>query len=97
MVAPLFSGTGQRVKLLEAFSMGCPVISTSLGASGFPVRAGIEAMIGNNVEEFAVELKVLVSSHEMRRRIGANARQMIERDFSWQRVGAELLELVERT
>ena len=38
VVAPLFSGTGQRVKLLEAFAMACPVVSTTVGAMGFPDR-----------------------------------------------------------
>jgi glycosyltransferase involved in cell wall biosynthesis len=41
VVAPLFSGTGQRVKMLEAFAMGCPVVTTSLGAAGYPARGGV--------------------------------------------------------
>lgn len=97
VAAPLFSGTGQRVKLLEAFAMGCPVISTSLGASGFPVRAGVEAFIADNAEDFAAALRRLVSSEELRRQLGAGAREMIVRGFSWQQVGLQLLELVERT
>src|SRR5439155_26370206 len=36
VAAPLFSGTGQRVKLLEAFAMGMPVVTTSLSSAGFP-------------------------------------------------------------
>ena len=35
VATPLFSGTGQRVKLLEAFAMGCPTITSSIGAVGF--------------------------------------------------------------
>lgn len=96
VVAPLFSGTGQRVKLLEAFAMGCPVICTSLGASGFPVRTEIEALLAENAEDFASALRRLVSSRELRRLLGANAREMIVRDFSWQQVGAQLLDLVEQ-
>jgi len=45
VMAPLFSGTGQRVKLLEAFSMACPVITTRVGAMGFPVEAGVNMLI----------------------------------------------------
>ena len=95
VVAPLFSGTGQRVKLLEAFAMGCPVISTALGASGFPVRTEIEALIAESAEDFAAALRRLVSSLELRRLLGTKAREMIVRDFSWQQVGAQLLDLVE--
>jgi polysaccharide biosynthesis protein PslH len=96
-VAPLFSGTGQRVKLLEAFAMGCAVVSTSTGVSGFPVTPGIEAMIADNVGDFSSRLRELLTSESLRRDMGERARKMIIRDFGWQRLGCELLELVERS
>ena len=74
VVAPLFSGTGQRVKLLEAFAMACPVVTTSIGAKGFPVRDRIDALIARTAEDFVADLKELVSSVELRRELGANAR-----------------------
>ncbi len=95
VAAPLFSGTGQRVKLLEAFSMGCPVISTSIGAMGFPVSTGIEAMIANNAEEFRAALRVLVGSVDLRRDLGRRARGMIVRHFDWNDIGLRMLQLVE--
>jgi glycosyltransferase involved in cell wall biosynthesis len=95
VVAPLFSGTGQRVKLLEAFAMQCPVITTSLGAQGFPVRHGSEALIADNVEEFAAALRRLCESVRLRRELGSNAREMIVRSFDWEFVGTEFLKMVE--
>jgi glycosyltransferase involved in cell wall biosynthesis len=94
VAAPLFSGRGQRVKLLEAFSMACPVITSSLGASGFPLRNGKEALIADTEDDFAAALRRLLSSEELRRELGNNARQMIMRDFTWERIGEELLECV---
>jgi glycosyltransferase involved in cell wall biosynthesis len=94
VAAPLFSGTGQRVKLLEAFAMACPVITTSVGAKGFPVRNGIEAFIADTAEQFLTSLKQLVSSAELRTRLGLNGRRMIERDFSWNTIGQQLLAVV---
>src|SRR6267143_1626482 len=87
VVAPLFSGTGQRVKLLEAFAMGCPVITTSIGAKGFPLKNGSESLIADSVEDFLGALTKLISSIEIRVRLAANARRMIERDFSWYIIG----------
>ena len=95
VVAPLFSGTGQRVKLLEAFSMACPVLTTSIGAMGFPLRHGIEALVADNVEDFTAELRRLIASDDLRRRMGESARQMIVRDFSWIKLGEQFLHLVE--
>jgi glycosyltransferase involved in cell wall biosynthesis len=94
VVAPLFSGTGQRVKLLEAFSMACPVVTTSIGAMGFPVRNGIEAFVADTVEPFTGALHQLISSETLRRYMGRNSREMIERHFTWARIGEEFLEVV---
>ena len=97
VAAPLFSGTGQRVKLLEAFAMGCPVITTSIGASGFPITQGIEAVIADNSTDFASRLKELLSSESLRSQMGAKARHMIERHFSWDSLAPRLLGLLERS
>jgi glycosyltransferase involved in cell wall biosynthesis len=93
--APLFSGTGQRVKLLEAFAMGCPVITTSLGAAGFPIISGEQAMIAETPEAFRSALTALTYSVELRRRLGAAARRMVVDDFSWEGVGRQFLNLIE--
>ena len=95
VAAPLFSGTGQRVKLLEAFAMRCPVITSSLGAQGFPVRHGVEALIAENVNQFAEALARLIGSEQLRRELGSNARAMIVQSFGWDQIGNRFLELAE--
>ena len=97
VVTPLFSGTGQRVKLLEAFAMGCPTITSSIGAAGFPVRNDVEALIADTAVDFVAALRRLISSEQLRRNLGKNAVQMIVRDFSWQRIGGQLLDLVKQS
>jgi glycosyltransferase involved in cell wall biosynthesis len=94
VAAPLFSGTGQRVKLLEAFSMACPVVTTSIGAMGFPLSNGVEAFVADTPEAFTTALNQLISSEKLRRDMGRNAREMIERHFSWARIGEQFLALV---
>jgi glycosyltransferase involved in cell wall biosynthesis len=93
--APLFSGTGQRVKLLEAFAMGSPVITTSLGSAGFPVTNGENAIIANNAEEFRAAVRTLLSSADVRSRLGRQGRQLILDKFTWDRIGQQFLDLVE--
>lgn len=95
-VAPLFSGTGQRVKLLEAFSMASPVVTTTVGAYGFPLRNGIDGFVADTAEEFTEALRELFSSEDLRRRVGQNARDMIIRGFTWAEIGEELLQIVSR-
>jgi len=95
VVAPLFSGSGQRVKLLEAFCMACPVITTPIGAMGFPIESGKQALLAETADEFELALKRLLSSGDLRRRMGDNAREMILDRYTWSRIGGELLDVVE--
>jgi glycosyltransferase involved in cell wall biosynthesis len=94
VLAPLFSGTGQRVKLLEAFSMACPVITSTIGALGYPVRNGAEAIVADTAGEFVSALQSLVQSRELREQIGENGRRMIVERFTWERIGEELMSAV---
>lgn len=95
VVAPLFSGRGQRVKLLEAFSMGMPVLTTALGASGFPVHDGEHALISETPAEFRSALARLRDSPELRARMGSKARQMVLDEFEWEALADRFLEVVE--
>jgi len=95
VMAPLFSGTGQRVKLLEAFAMGCPVVTTTIGATGFPIHNGEEAIVANTVEEFSIALRILAASIDYRRKLGESGRRMIAAEFGWERLAEGLLGVVE--
>lgn len=94
-IAPLFSGTGQRVKLLEAFAMGAAVITTSLGAAGFPIQHGRQALIADNPEQFRAATAALVTSSELRAGLGTKARQMILDLFTWDSISRQFVDLVE--
>lgn len=95
VAAPLFSGRGQRVKLLEAFSMGMPVVTTSLGAAGFQVSHGQEAFIAETAKEFRSSLARLRESRELRENMGARARRMIVERFDWDVLAGRFLDVVE--
>ena len=93
--APLFSGTGQRVKLLEAFAMGSAVITTTVGAAGFPIVNGQQAIIADTAADFRAAVSTLACSPELRAQLGKEARQMIVDKFNWQTIGQQFLDLVE--
>jgi len=93
-VAPLFSGTGQRVKLLEALSMCCPVIATSLAAFGYPISSRREAFIADSASAFREALAELISSEDLRRQLGSAGREMIRKNLDWSQIGHRLLEAV---
>jgi polysaccharide biosynthesis protein PslH len=51
MAVPLHHGGGTRLKILEAFAAGCPVISTAKGAEGLKAKDGEHLFIRNETEE----------------------------------------------
>jgi glycosyltransferase involved in cell wall biosynthesis len=77
MVAPLFSGSGMRIKVLEAMALGKPVIATPVGAGGIGATSGIEILIGNDAEEFANEVVRCIGDDGLAVRIGEAARAFV--------------------
>lgn len=94
-VAPLRSGNGMRVKLLEAFSMGKAVVATRLAAAGFSVKPEEHLLLAETAEEFVNQISRLLRNPSFRAQLGANARRMIRENYDWNVLRPRFLELVE--
>jgi glycosyltransferase involved in cell wall biosynthesis len=55
MIAPISGGSGVRIKLLEGFRAGLPVITTRAGAAGLPLETDRELLIADDPRVFAEE------------------------------------------
>lgn len=64
MVAPIVGGSGVRLKLLEGFRAGLPVVTTTDGAFGLPLEDGREALIADEPEAFADRVARLASGDD---------------------------------
>ncbi len=53
LVIPLLAGAGTRIKAIEAWAAGLPVVSTALGVEGLEVQPGVDALVADGAEEFA--------------------------------------------
>lgn len=84
VVVPVLSGSGTRVKILEAWAAGSPVVSTTLGAEGLGARPGEHLLIADDPLNFAETVSALLTSEPLRRRIGAAGRLLYEQKFTWQ-------------
>jgi glycosyltransferase involved in cell wall biosynthesis len=80
VVAPLRTGAGTRIKILEAFSFGRAVVSTPIGAEGLLVKSGRELMLAPEGESFAQACATLLANVGERRRLAAQARVYVERE-----------------
>jgi glycosyltransferase involved in cell wall biosynthesis len=81
-VAPLRYGAGQKGKVGEAMSFALPVVTTSIGAEGFQLQNGTHAIVADDPADFAAAVVRLLRSPDLRRRIGASARDLVDRKFS---------------
>jgi len=92
-VVPLRIGSGTRLKILEAFSAGIPVVSTRVGAEGIRVRDGENILLADAPEAFAGAVCRLLGDPALARRIAENARSTAVDLYSWERVMAPLGQL----
>jgi glycosyltransferase involved in cell wall biosynthesis len=70
-IAPIRFGTGTRVKIIESFALGCPVVSTTLGAEGIEASPGADILIGDSPADFARGCITLLRDPAAQARVGA--------------------------
>ena len=76
-VCPILSGSGMRVKLLEAFSAGIPVVSTHVGAEGLTATDGEICALADSPETFAAKIVELFSDSRKATELANNARERV--------------------
>ncbi len=83
-VVPLLTGSGTRLKILEAWAAGLPVVSTRVGAEGLPVLDGENALLADGPVEFAAAVTRLLACKELRSTVGLSGRLLLEKEFTWE-------------
>jgi GT2 family glycosyltransferase/glycosyltransferase involved in cell wall biosynthesis len=76
-LCPILSGSGVRVKLLEAFAAGIPVVSTRLGAEGLTAQDGAICALADPPEEFAHRVVDLLRHPEKAAAMACRAREEV--------------------
>ena len=90
IVVPLLSGSGTRLKILEAMAMGKAVVATTVGAEGIDYANGRDIVIADEPESFAQKVVALLSNSSKRKMLGENARVLAEQKYSWKASAVEL-------
>lgn len=86
MVIPVLHGAGTRIKIADAFSRKCPVISTRLGAYGYDVRNGRELLLADDPRQFAAACVALVRDRSAANTIGERAYKAFLEKWTWDSV-----------
>jgi glycosyltransferase involved in cell wall biosynthesis len=81
-IMPFRIGSGTRLKLIEAMAAGKAIVTTALGAEGFPVEQGEQVMMADTPQMFARAVLRLLQDHGERRRLGQRASLFAEQ-YDW--------------
>jgi polysaccharide biosynthesis protein PslH len=87
-IVPIRIGGGTRLKIFEAMSMGLPVVSTTVGAEGLPVRDGTDVVLADASTDFAAALVTLLEDPARARAMGAVAAAAVRERFAWEGIAA---------
>jgi len=96
-VVPLRAAGGTRIKILEAFAHGCPVVSTPTGARGLGLSAGEQLVVTSDDDDdaaFARAVVELAGDDDRRAHLAEAARAFVVTHHDCRHVGARLAALV---
>jgi glycosyltransferase involved in cell wall biosynthesis len=95
-VVPLRIGGGTRLKVLQAMAVGTPVVSTAKGIEGLDLDDGVHVLVADTPEAFAEGVLQLIEEPALGERLATAARRLVEDEYSWNRIGDTLAQILER-
>lgn len=85
-IVPLHAGGGMRVKILDAWLWGLPIVSTPIGAEGIELRAGENILIADDAPAFVAAVIRCLTDPALNAHLRAAGRAWVEDRYAWQRV-----------
>lgn len=93
MIVPLLSGSGIRIKILEAMSLKKCIIATSQAAEGILYENNVNIVIANSPKEFKDSIKKCINDKPFCQMIAQNAEKLIAEKYNINAVAKELVDL----
>jgi glycosyltransferase involved in cell wall biosynthesis len=90
VVAPLLSGGGTRLKVLDALAHSRPVVATSVGMEGLELHDGQEIVVRDDANAFGEAILELLLDDTLARRIAVSGRRAVAERYAWSVLAAEL-------
>ena len=90
MIIPIQTGAGTRIKLVDAFSRICPVVSTAFGALGYDVENGRELLIADAPGAFADACISLIRDRDSALRIAERAYSTFLDKWTWEAIAPQV-------
>jgi polysaccharide biosynthesis protein PslH len=87
-VIPMRVAGGTRLKVYEAMGMEIPIVSTTIGIEGLPVRHDVELLVADEPEAFAAAVVRLLREPPLGTRLATNAARRVRAEFGWREVAS---------
>jgi polysaccharide biosynthesis protein PslH len=85
-IVPLRAGGGMRVKILDAWMQGLPVVSTTIGAEGLLYRDGENILIADTPQDFAQALAGVLGDADLAQRLSEDGRAWVTQHYDWRSI-----------
>jgi glycosyltransferase involved in cell wall biosynthesis len=82
-IVPLHAGGGMRVKILDAWSWGLPIVSTTIGAEGIEIQPEEDILIADTAQAFAGAVIRVLKDDNLAQRLGQTGRQTVAEKYDW--------------
>ncbi len=92
-IVPIEQGSGTRIKILDAWAAGLPVISTSAGASGIGYQHQENMFIEDEIAAFPARISELLADPDLLRHIGLGALAAVE-PYRWDTIAPTYLNAI---
>jgi polysaccharide biosynthesis protein PslH len=92
-VVPLLAGGGMRVKIVDAWMWGLPVVSTTIGAEGIETRPGENILLADEPVAFADAVVRILTDPALGKKLSVNGRQWLETHYDWRTVYPQIDEI----
>ncbi|MEM8887820.1 MAG: glycosyltransferase [Bacteroidota bacterium] len=96
-VAPLFTGSGQQNKILEAMAMGIPCVSTTIVNKAIGAKAPQDILLGDDLESLAEHCLFLLKNPDHILIQSGYSRRFVEENYAWPQSHKKLEELFTRS
>ena len=96
VAAPIFWGSGVRIKILEGLATGLPLVTTSLAAEGLALKHETHALFAETPQTFAAALVRILQTPRLAEQLGDAGRQLIAQHYDWQAIGRQLAQHYQR-
>lgn len=92
-IAPLRVGGGTRVKIVDAWALGVPIVATRAAVEGLDARHGENVLLADTAADFAKAVGRVIETPELASRLAVAGRMTAEQQYGWTTLGERLREL----